>query len=723
MQSVIAQHEEKKPQIKILGKNEIEIIADSDIVIFPIQVALSPEAEKAKEVRLKLVYVSFQKIIDQRFFDAISVAETLDEEKRIIITSMLNKLPIRQGTYDLIIEVEYDSLSEKGDTIIYREHLSLKFIYPEATLEPIPMRKVEIVVCQSDSKDSISNTLFLKETSGQSRLTGIKLIGKEFFDAAGKPVDVKLEFDTDAKVNLDPYDFSNATFNLYGRLPMGVTTGTAEISAPQLKTPISLEFQIRKRRAYIAMYISIIIGAIIGWFIRYGLKYLTNLNNARESAQELIEKMEKLKEKHTDTDYFRDIDKKSNQLEAVLSRWGILEPNKKVKEITEEIENVTQYLNGQLKELNKSREDELKRINSLLALSKTYKWLPLGFTRILSDVFSITEKALEEIKENKINTARDLINKLIDQKLIQDLNKEFSTWKPKIKRMQDKEIKEGIKMLPVSASAFADKQIELLITDLGKIKDITSEPTTAIAESQRLVQSINGFRLKIFEFFWVLRMKVFWESNYTIKILRQHPPLPDPDAVTNFEVKIEEYLIDMNPKEAPENSIKSLEKLQVEDVIQMWKEAITKQDSGPNVVELIKERKFAEAANAAIENIGMKISMKEIDIIVNTQLNRLNIERPLSLSKVIEPFIQLYTLPELERAIGYSPLGTSTVKWILPLLQTVIIALVFCLAGYLFYSAKFTGTWRELISIFFWAFTLDYTAESLIKLAKSFKKV
>src|SRR5262249_45719825 len=53
--------------------------------------------------------------------------------------------------------------------------------------------------------------------------------------------------------------------------------------------------------------------------------------------------------------------------------------------------------------------------------------------------------------------------------------------------------------------------------------------------------------------------------------------------------------------------------------------------------------------------------------------------------------------------------------------QTVAIGLLFGLIAYAFYADQFVGTPKELIIIFFWAFSLDLTVARLIEVAKTVK--
>lgn len=168
------------------------------------------------------------------------------------------------------IEVQLiGTLAEGGPRIVQSFDLAL-------TLPPARLRAIAPIIVESERwpwpwpGDLVEDRLLLLETSRQTRITGLDVAQ---LDAARLgDVEVPVRFEVAAPESLAPGARSEATLEADRVFPVGMTTGTIEIRAPQLGESVIVPFEVRTKVYDLVIVVWFLGWGLLGWLLRHKLK-------------------------------------------------------------------------------------------------------------------------------------------------------------------------------------------------------------------------------------------------------------------------------------------------------------------------------------------------------------------------------------------------------------------------------------------------------------------
>jgi hypothetical protein len=145
------------------------------------------------------------------------------------------------------------------------------------TLPPARLRAIAPIIIESERwpwpwpGDVVKERLLLLlETSRQTRITGLDVAQ---LDAARLgEVEVPVRFQVEAPESLAPGARSEATLEADRVFPVGTTTGTIEISAPQLGESLHVPFEVRTKVYDLVIVVWFLGWGLLGWLLRHKLK-------------------------------------------------------------------------------------------------------------------------------------------------------------------------------------------------------------------------------------------------------------------------------------------------------------------------------------------------------------------------------------------------------------------------------------------------------------------
>jgi hypothetical protein len=134
--------------------------------------------------------------------------------------------------------------------------------------------------------EEVRQSLVAREESRTTRVSALE-VSRVASSAAGLPVSMGITpartpaaIPPDGQVEI-PYDLDSG-------FPLGAVTGKLRFSAPELASPVLLDYEVRSRLS--SAYIPVIIGLgfLLGWLVRKHLAKVIQLGEARDAAKRLL---------------------------------------------------------------------------------------------------------------------------------------------------------------------------------------------------------------------------------------------------------------------------------------------------------------------------------------------------------------------------------------------------------------------------------------------------
>ena len=186
--------------------------------------------------------------------------------------------PLRQGTYDVKVQVRM-KVAKAGFKAA--QALDFRITQPAAQLRAPDTLVIEQVIGILEPPQTKTPPLLLTETSGKSRLKGIKI--QQIDNPAGLSGDGQPVLTFDQAPEIPQGETASATyrFQVVSNPPLGSVQGHAQVTSPQLAAPVPLTFEIRTRRT--ASWILVIagLGLVCGLLLRTLLPQLVSLDQTR----------------------------------------------------------------------------------------------------------------------------------------------------------------------------------------------------------------------------------------------------------------------------------------------------------------------------------------------------------------------------------------------------------------------------------------------------------
>lgn len=212
---------------------------------------------------------------------------------------------LAQGTYQVAVR-----LSDAADPAVVQP-LTLLVTHPAATLRGPERLRVERRVWPAGETRS---PFPLAETSGEAAaVVTLQAPGVPQHD--GQPVEegVGLELPT-APVEVAAGGRAEVTYGVVGDLPLGDVTGTVEVRAPQLASPLEIPFTIATRLSSGWLVGALVVGLLAGHVMRHVIDVRISSGEAKQPALTLLGRLEEEIERATDDAYSRALSQAYSEL-------------------------------------------------------------------------------------------------------------------------------------------------------------------------------------------------------------------------------------------------------------------------------------------------------------------------------------------------------------------------------------------------------------------------
>lgn len=573
--------------------------------------------------------------------------------------------------------------------------------------------------------------LNLTGTSGQNiRLTDVKI---HQTDLSGKEtVASSLRVNFDSVPEIAPGDTKSSAITLVGSFPLGTSTGAALITAPQLKDPVWITFDVKARRAKWIIVAVMVLGLFLGFAVRIWVKKRMELQEARLKAFAAYEIIEREAER-PDGKFGRRVNPSLIALNTAIEHGNVEALNKAITD-------ANTVLAAAVADLNSRRDTAKGQLESLSGLAKKLPLLPAAIGAALTIDGPTLEKARGQLAFDDVAAAQESLTPLITN-LGSTLGETVSAWRGHVKLLLD-QVMAVSQFLPESASTGLSES-KMTITDT-LFPTLNASGTSSLTEISTLFDSLRQTRQFLVNEFVNRAGAQLANSMNSLK--KQFDPVakPNPQLVDQLFAKIGE-LVEKFPgwAEQPEVGAKELQEA-ADELRVLWPGALLAQITGSDanlvtetkdkIEALLNQRHYWDAAFEVIiflkdHPLEMILGEPEEGTLAKTPetfsfstgvwsfLDLLSGDSNFSLAKVT---VREHTLPPSLEA-----LRTKTLKELIlaKLLRFALASVIIMFIGYALFAQTFVGTLNELLSVFVWAFGLNISIDGVVDTIDKKKKI
>jgi hypothetical protein len=375
----------------IRSSTAYDLIEDQNTVTLDVQVRLRKDVGR-EDLEVQVVDVLRGRVRPAGLTrDFVASLEGTDVHPSIRLTVNAER-GMQPGTYDVLMDVARRGSDE---TLT----LSFQLTHPPAAVPAPPTAVIDRTLgfwLWSDETEAPSITF--EETSGLSRISEITVeqIGQGTAD--GKPVAGRVLFAPPGPVS--PGTQGTATVVVpEANYPLGTTTATAKIKAPQLQSPVQFPVEVRTRRAPVIILWVVALALILGWFTRTFLQRLIDRGKAKMGVIDLLDAIRREKNSRKDDQFHEDVRQLELNLEAILS------PRKSVEEMTSEVAAIKPKFATALSNSDTRRQEAMTKSQELLDLVRPDTRMPPALASTLAEVERSVETIREHLSGNEITAA------------------------------------------------------------------------------------------------------------------------------------------------------------------------------------------------------------------------------------------------------------------------------------------------------------------------------
>ena len=318
---------------------------------------------------------------------------------------------LRQGPYLATL------VATKGDTQIERD---LWLAVPPVVLDPPASLVIEKVCdgiimrdeCVGLGERISSNRPQLWEPSQRRWLTGIRIIQKGEIEASRRTggIVVVTVAPADIAPGTYPHIEYRTNFDLNGVFPLGTAKGKLSISADQLATPVTMDFEVHARTTRIVLALALVFGLLFGWLTRKFLKGRLDRTQEQQKTYVLLKLIEATLERSGDDDFRKQIGEVRAQATAALSA--------KTADETKTLNDAAQKRFLEIQDTMRLRRAALDQaFADTLALLQAHWQVPAALAEQISSTTSVVEALLLERPNNDFTREERTLDSAVAQVL------------------------------------------------------------------------------------------------------------------------------------------------------------------------------------------------------------------------------------------------------------------------------------------------------------------
>jgi len=606
---------------------------------------------------------------------------------------------VRSGTYDVYLDVQPRS---KPDA----ERLRIQIVHPEPKLNAVPKLLIDRTEIFWGWEDDSQPGLILAESSNLSNLTNISLKQLSNTTLGVKQIGGTLEFTT-APQEIKAGQTARYVYKLANDFGLGTAAGTFAVSAAEMNGPIgTVDFEVHTHLHWIYIGITIAGGLLASYFLKVRLQMKIELDQARLDGRKLRQRVLAEEGKHLDTSFRNAYKRALTMLDTALIGSDPAEINGAKTELD------TTW-RAALQDLAKRHQEQEALLSKIKTITNTDWIVPPSVRAEISkakESFAAIEMALEN--DDLPQVQQGMENILIN--LGEGIREAASSWQANAAEILDK-LLDGPKGISKAVSEKLSKPARDLRDSLNRVS-----PTTALGtpeQIQQVLSDIKGERIAVAQFFSWLKLAMSTELS-TIRAafaqLKEGQWKPDMfAAIASAEEALANFLATALDSPHGEDLASFLAKLH-----QAWSSGLLEQPGAPRdkLASMLEERDYQKSADTTLEQLKQNHEMLgKTEKMAPTAITLPNFARDAAPATGTP----LYTLQTHFQTLFTADPVTPTVvteetqlkkdkRW-----QSLIIGFFLIVLGYSLQLATFVGTFTEISTLFFWAFGLDLTLDTV----------
>ena len=616
----------------------------------------------------------------------------------IEITLDLNAL-VHSGTYDLYLDLQPRSNPAA-------ERLRVQILHPEPKLKSMPKLLIDRTYYFFGWQDDSLPQLSLVESSNLSNFTNVRIERLTNATLGSKQIGGTLEF-TKPPVEIKAGRAASFDYRAANDFGLGTASGSLNIAAAETNDPIgTIDFEVRSHLHWIYIGVPILLGLVVSFFLKVHLQQKLELDQASLDARRLLERVRDFEGKHLDPVFRKAYGHAAEALETALNGTDPLEINTAKTQLDTDWRAAVQGLMIR----HQDQETALNKLRGLTSMD----WLVPPSIRTLvettKDDLPLIQDALDE---DDLVEAADRLPKTLT-KLGDGIRKEALDWQLGVTGVLD-QLEKGPLGISKSVGEKLEKLSPELRTSLNRVSATT--PLSTTEQIQQALADLKAERTAVTQFGGWLKQALStqisavaaegnalgtktWKSDI-FDIL--------PKAQNNFEGFLSTVADSPEPEQLP-----SL----LQDLHAAWIRALQSQFSAPlqEMKQLLEAREYEKAAETAIHELKKNNDMLgETDVKVPLSFRVPGFSRDASPVFAVPTYVMhthfqtLFTPDPVARTSVTEKSQLQMDK----LQQSALIGLIVVIFGYTMQLSTFVGTFAELSTLFFWAFGLDLTLDTL----------
>ncbi|MBZ5494578.1 MAG: hypothetical protein LAO76_26940 [Acidobacteriia bacterium] len=677
------------PLVTIDGGDSVDLCASCSKP--QIRVAVTPTANFRPRENPSVSEVSLGALRDNSLRDAFTVKwEKGKQNYPIALLVDIDATKVtKAGTYNVVL-----NLLPKTQPDAPR--LTLQVQHPTAQLQlPSKLIVYRILGCKDDKQ-----ALVMAEISGKSSITDVQVSPALQPSLLGNvPVTGQLHLIVPNK--LEAGKPTNVDYELMGDFPLGTVTGAMQVTAPQLTQAVPLNFEVRSRLPLFMVFVYALAGALVSWLLKVLLQGRIELNQARINADDLLHRVKMDCDKHLDSTFRGAIDQAVNDL--TTARAG-----ESAADIEKYRQALDQIWRDELKKLATRHQDVQIIFDDLRSVTDNTWAVPkLVMSSVETGKRELDKAAVKLGNDDLAGAKQDLLS--LQNNLGLQVKLGAIEWQQKMVNYFEflQKSRGGISsVLKMNLQTALEKQQSAL----ANIKDDTACATTAniLQVLSTLTISVSHIRDPLSQ----LKTALVAEIEKTAK---QMAKASDQQTIARLKKETLDFAATL--QQVPDDPGTALDSLptQLANLDQAWRHALLKQlgSKDTSAVEArLNVQDYAGAVNVTINAYSSSTFLSGTpppgaDAIWPSSLRSDFVVAPIPSYRTSAPAL------DLPREVDRTPVTPRKQLFWAKSIQSATLFFLVGLGGLMLYQSTFVGTFEDFSKIFFWAFGLDLTIDTL----------
>jgi hypothetical protein len=622
---------------------------------------------------------------------------------------------LRAGTYDLLLDVSTTDPAEAAT-------VSLTITRAAGQLETPPTLHIERTfdvpwAATTSAHRDDAPPVTLLETSKNS-----SVIVRER-DIHTKQTTVNGATTSNGVLKPDAADLTVASgqatplkYTLDGDFPLGVNAGALIVTSDQLASPVTINFEVRSHVTAWYILAIVAVGLATSFSVRVRLQSAINRDAAVARAQDLLASIASIRSRHLATSLVTQVAVEKQALESALERGDADD----IEAARGKLETAFQ---AALSSLPQQRLPVEQAVRALQGITDPLWHVAPSILAPLQQAGVALHGVLSSLQSDAIEAAQDQLT-TVKNPLSSSLATAEHDWT------------RSVKMLLADLSRPA---VGLSTTAVSAITPFVAAATSAVsgvptfgaaADTAALADALNRLSQATFSVDDLCDCLVQETNSESADALgRLEPSGPSSPEAFAFLTRVADVVrflaqIPANP------ALWANRSTVLQPLDQAWRAVVllnVPKAGQPPIVALLSAFQYPEAAKAATNAItpaqaGLAATVPALAVSGAPPVRLFRLP-PVGrgMPEVMPPSVVALLPSTSQVSLATARLPSFQTKKVLKraqATQTLVVGTLLTLFGYSMFEAKFVGTPDDFLSIFFWAFGLDLTIDTVLKLTK-----